>query len=148
MENITNEMQKYRQCLIAILNDFTSRFDLENDWNMCDLFADVGCDVFDFLIAQKYNIPMKKKSKQYQADPFAMEEILIMPHDGVVGYYSKTTQQWNECLNDCANSSLFFVDFFDFDISSKKRKFEYILSHDYQDVNYLYRSEDVDFFLR
>ena len=57
------------------------------------LFADVGCDVFDFLIAQKYNIPMKKKSKQYQADPFAMEEILIMPHGGVVGYYSKTTQQ-------------------------------------------------------
>ncbi len=141
-------MQKYRQCLIAIWNDFTSRFILENDWDMCDLFADVGCDVFDFLIAQKYNISMKKKSKQYQVAPLAMEEILTLPHDDVAGYYSKTTQQWNKCSIDCVNCYLFFVDFFDFDICSKNRKFEYVLSHDYQNTNYLYKSEDVDFFLR
>ena len=58
LKNITSDFKKYRRCLHSVWNDFTHRFDVDQDWDLCDLFADIGCSIFDIYIAEKFNIPV------------------------------------------------------------------------------------------
>ena len=94
IKNITSNFENYRQCLKSIWIDFVKRFDTYQDWDLCDLFADISCSIFDFYIADKFDIPKGKKAKQYQSHRFPIKEIVIKPRCGTYGYRS------NSAVND------------------------------------------------
>ena len=81
-KDITVEVATYRQCLMAVWLDFSHRFDTCQDWDLCDLFADIGCSIFEFYIAQKHGIQNSQKVRQYQLNPTPESVIVLVDYTG------------------------------------------------------------------
>ena len=141
---VTRDFLKYRECMLAIWRDITKR--LEPDWDVCDAFADIGGTIFELTIGDKYNIPNLKKAKQYEANPAAMPNVFVKPAtDHTEIRHSPTMQQWEEY---CGGGTPLWnwVDFFDFDLTSPDRQFEYVLAKDGAE-NILLKTEETLFYL-
>ena len=143
--DITNDMQRYRQCLLAIWQDITGR--LEPDWNTCDAFADTTCRVFDLYIAEKYGIA-SKKARQYDQHPLPVREILTAPRsaDSEI-VWSHDFQQWEKYRRDPAGTPFYWIDFYDFDLIAKDRRFEYVLAQDDLGRHVLFAADAAGFFI-
>ena len=143
--DITDDMQRYRQCLLAIWQDITKR--IEPDWDTSDAFADTTCRVFDLYIAEKYGIA-SKKARQYDPDPLPVREILTAPEDDTEIVWSHNFQQWQNYRRDPAGTPFYWIDFYDFDLIAKDRRFEYVLAQDDLGRLVLFAADEAVFFIR
>ena len=144
--DITDDMQRYRQCLLAIWQDMTKR--REPDWDTCDAFADITGRVFDFYIAGKYGIA-SKKAKQYDQHPRPVREILTAPKNAdseIV--WSHNFHQWEKYRCDPAEMSFYWTDFYDFDLIAENRRFKYVLAEDDLGRYVIFDADDAGFFIR
>lgn len=148
--DITSDFEHYRQCLVDVWGDFASRFATEQDYDLCDLFADIGNRIFDYVIAEKHGLPTGRKAKQYDSSPHMMEEIMVCPMQGTnwCRCLSSEPRHWENGFGDLSAKTFFYVDYYDFDESSSKRKFEYVLALGKDDkAYYLFKSGEVRFLL-
>ena len=146
LKNITSDFKKYRRCLHSVWNDFTHRFDVDQDWDLCDLFADIGCSIFDIYIAEKFNIPQGLKAKQYQHRMSPVKEILVKPQKGVSGYCSDNINYWVEYDYISSNEYFYWVDFYDFNISDANRSFKYVLVQNTKGQHFIFDISKVSVF--
>lgn len=153
LQDITADVEHYRQCLKSVWSDFAGRFDTDQDWDLCDLFADIGCSIFDSYIAEKYGFPKGKKAKQYQNQyqQSPIKEIMIIPCRGARGCRCRLNSAsqviWENYVHNSESDFFYWVDVYDYDISAADRPFEYFLSQDKCGQYFIFNHADVRVFL-
>ena len=151
LQDITADVENYRQCLKSVWSDFSRRFDTDQNWDLCDLVAEIGCSIFDSYIAEKYGLPKGKKAKQYQCQykQSPIKEIMIIPCRGARGCRLNSASQniWENYVHNTESDFFYWVDVYDYDISAADRPFEFILSQDERGQYFIFNHADVRVFL-
>lgn len=126
--DVTPEILQYRQCLLAVWQSFCRQYDVESDWDLCDLFADIASDIFDLYFGS-YQIPRGSKAKQYDRFPQPIKSLQVVPSDGNPEcFISQDSHIWEKCDIKTVNGPFYWVDFYDYQVNDPNRPFAYILA--------------------
>lgn len=123
MRDITNLMDKYRECARNLWNVYFLEQLLQDDnWDLCDEYENICSLLFSSLVLRAVARLSYKKSLAYEAvtEPISIFRVVPSVESGVPIYINRDvpcTGYWDYPLNIIKplDVDLRFIDFFDFD---------------------------------